>query len=325
MPEEILSALYSNCTSREEFMNRIMESVECGLFDLHDRSTLKKLFQIVERFNMSFRERTSYCVRLSTTLDNRRDCGLVARVFTSDLTDDEAVNFLSDVVTRDFFYELGGKVKDFLIHIRPSLQSMVEPMLTDAYNIGPDGNIVESDEDSNGNLRGFITSDSDDSQVGRVVVANGRKRSKMVRAESSNSSNGNEGNESEDNASNNDEEDEEDAASDDGENDASDAKNSDDDEEEEDNEEGSASDDDADQNDESEVSIHRAPDEDDNGDDESSGHEADRDESDKVSELDDLQSVAENESSVEESEREVDSPPPRSRKRRKVDVSDDED
>ena len=43
LPEEILSALYSNSNSKDEYINRIMEAIECDLLDLRDRPTLKKV------------------------------------------------------------------------------------------------------------------------------------------------------------------------------------------------------------------------------------------------------------------------------------------
>jgi len=86
-------------------------------------------------------------------LDSKMDCGVIAMVFTSDLSIEESVSFLYDLVTLDFFQDLSGKMKDFLLQIKPSIRTLLEASIANSLNVGSDGDLVESDEDSDGNLR----------------------------------------------------------------------------------------------------------------------------------------------------------------------------
>ncbi len=68
------------------------------------------------------------------------------------MLESEALSFIDDVISRDFFLDLRGKLGDFTSQF-PELKHSIETLLQDKDRIGTSGELVDSDEDENGNLR----------------------------------------------------------------------------------------------------------------------------------------------------------------------------
>ncbi len=82
---------------------------------------------------------------------NKKHCGKILNIFCQDMLPNVASNFIYDLVSLDFFYDLKGKLKHLLKEI-PDIQNSVKIMIESNHTI-KNGNIIDSDEDANGNLK----------------------------------------------------------------------------------------------------------------------------------------------------------------------------
>ena len=101
---------------------------------------------------MDYRESQRYARQLCEHARNKRICGKILHKFTSTLSPGEAASYIYDLITLDFFQDITGTMKDFLQNI-PNVAEDVEALLDATHNRDKDGEIVDSDADSNGNLK----------------------------------------------------------------------------------------------------------------------------------------------------------------------------
>jgi hypothetical protein len=81
-------------------------------------------------------------------------CGRVLYSLTTSLDTSAAAALIHDIITRDFFLDLEGNMKSFYREIQnEDLREFVVALLSESHNTNDNGDIVESDEDCNGNLR----------------------------------------------------------------------------------------------------------------------------------------------------------------------------
>lgn len=69
-----------------------------------------------------------------------------------------AAELVFDCISRDFFYDLKGKMSDLKQQL-PSIQDKLSALLSARMNLDDQGDIIESDDDGQGNLKDFITYD----------------------------------------------------------------------------------------------------------------------------------------------------------------------
>ena len=103
---------------------------------------------------------------LCSHCDSKRSCGAVLAVFIrgSGLAPQEAVGLVYDVISFDFFSDLRGKMKDLKAQL-PHLSSLLENYLAERERLDQDGDIMDPDQDDQGNLQGFVVY-SDESCTG---------------------------------------------------------------------------------------------------------------------------------------------------------------
>ena len=112
-----------------------------------------QLFNLATSTDMTIQQRKQFCCRLCCAMDSKRLCGQVANIFTSDLSQEEAASFMYDIVTLDFFLDLEGNMQDFLKQVRKPAREVLEHLVSSSFNTDTNGDILESDADSDGNLR----------------------------------------------------------------------------------------------------------------------------------------------------------------------------
>lgn len=101
---------------------------------------------------MDQRQSQRYARLLCEHSDSKRLCGQILHQFTANMTSGEAASFMYDIVTLDFFQDIRGTMKEFLREI-PRTQEDLEGMLDASHQRDRDGEILDSDADSEGNLR----------------------------------------------------------------------------------------------------------------------------------------------------------------------------
>jgi hypothetical protein len=68
----------------------------------------------------------------------------------------EAVAFIHDIITLDFFKDLIGSMNEFYLEIQPDINvEMLKSMISDSCEVNSQNEIIDPDEDSVGNLRFF--------------------------------------------------------------------------------------------------------------------------------------------------------------------------
>jgi hypothetical protein len=109
------------------------------------------LFSFIEN-NMDHKESQRYARQLCEHSPSKRVCGKILLKFTSGMSAGEAASFICDIVTLDFFQDVAGTMKEFLREVAP-IRDEVEALLDESCRRDKDGEIVDSDADSEGNLR----------------------------------------------------------------------------------------------------------------------------------------------------------------------------
>lgn len=69
------------------------------------------------------------------------------------MSDADAAGFIHDIISLDFFLDLRGSNSAFFSEVRKCIKPIVKELLAESRKINKDGEVVESDEDSQGNLR----------------------------------------------------------------------------------------------------------------------------------------------------------------------------
>ena len=106
---------------------------------------------------MLLQDRKKFCMQLCSTADSKRVCGLVVNIFTGDLSVQEAANFIFDILSSDYFLDMQGNMAAFQQQIRTPVREALQPIISNNLSVDHNGDILESDADSNGNLRYMLT------------------------------------------------------------------------------------------------------------------------------------------------------------------------
>ena len=85
--------------------------------------------------------------------EKKRSCGRILNIFTSNFCDPNAASFIYDIIGLDFYLDLQGKTSSFMMEIRSPVRELLRSLLSESDMVDDDGEIVESDADSDGNLR----------------------------------------------------------------------------------------------------------------------------------------------------------------------------
>ena len=103
---------------------------------------------------MSNSERLRYAVALCEHCRTKVICGKILEQITSKLEVQPAAELIVDVITLDFFPEINGTLKECLAQLTRA-REQVEAILDEEgfERKSESGDIIESDEDSEGNLR----------------------------------------------------------------------------------------------------------------------------------------------------------------------------
>lgn len=110
-----------------------------------------QLHMFVEN-NMDLQQSQRYARQLCEHTDNKRLCGQILHRFTSTMLPAEAASYMYDIVTLDFFQDIRGAMKELMEEI-PRAREDLEGLLDESHQRDKDGEILDSDADSDGNLR----------------------------------------------------------------------------------------------------------------------------------------------------------------------------
>jgi len=101
---------------------------------------------------MDYRQTQRYARAICEHSGSKANCGRVLHRFSSALPDVEAPHFVFEVISLDFFRDLSGTVQQFLREVG-SIGDVVDGLISEAHHRDGDGEIVESDADSHGDLK----------------------------------------------------------------------------------------------------------------------------------------------------------------------------
>ncbi len=83
---------------------------------------------------------------------NKTNCGEVINIFTSHYTNAEAISVIKNLLSYEFVLDIEGSIDDLLDSIE-SISSTDRRTIIDSLSVDAKGKVVESDEDSNGDLK----------------------------------------------------------------------------------------------------------------------------------------------------------------------------
>jgi hypothetical protein len=97
-------------------------------------------------------ELARYARMICEYAETKGNCGLVLSKFGAGLQEAQALGLVASVLSKEFFRDLMGKMGDFLEQLG-ALRPLAETLLDAEYRVDEGGELLESDQDSNGNLR----------------------------------------------------------------------------------------------------------------------------------------------------------------------------
>jgi hypothetical protein len=124
---------------------------------------------------MSLLTKKRYASVICEQLGHKSLCGKALHFLTYSMhnnCDDrarEVAKFVIDIITLESFRDVPGSMKSLLVAFTPKVREEITSMLDEDYDLNSQGELVDSDEDSQGNLRDFIEyseEDEDDSESG---------------------------------------------------------------------------------------------------------------------------------------------------------------
>jgi hypothetical protein len=95
---------------------------------------------------------TKLTIKICSHSTSKEHCGKILNIFTSQLWGSSPTHLICEVIDEDFFLDLHGKLEDFLAQI-PGERDQVHKFIVDNKNLNLNGEIIDSDEDEQGNLR----------------------------------------------------------------------------------------------------------------------------------------------------------------------------
>lgn len=101
---------------------------------------------------MDMRETQRFARQLCEHSSSKQICGQILKKFTTGMSVGEAASFVYDIVTLDFFQDIPGKMKSFQREVAAFADELDE-LINETHNRDKDGEIIDSDADSDGNLR----------------------------------------------------------------------------------------------------------------------------------------------------------------------------
>lgn len=158
--ERIIKYLTNGCTSQELIVSKIDDAIENELIDIKDTAVLESLKDTITS-NFSLKEMKGFVLMVCEHANSKDVCGRVLDVFTSTMHATEAVHFIVSIISYEFFHDLEGDLDSFILEFR-EVGTAIRSYLSSAEAIreGQDA-LHDSDEDENGDLRGFIAAEGD--------------------------------------------------------------------------------------------------------------------------------------------------------------------
>jgi len=150
---QIIDLMFSE--GKEHFLINIEEAFEQGLLTLKDQDTREHLYE--RSIDFSENDVLRYVVKLSQHASSKRICGMLLADFTANMSSQEAIGFVDDVISHDFFHDLRGSLTDLLSYL-PDIRTELTQLFEHRQSLS-NGELVDSDEDEEGNLRDFVVDD----------------------------------------------------------------------------------------------------------------------------------------------------------------------
>ena len=145
------------------FFKNIGEAFEQDLLNPSDEFTIRLLVNTVEECDDKIVRQMA--LQICGFAKTKKKCGIILKHFCDEMNSSESLDFIYSIISRDFFMDLRGKLDDFIEAI-PDMSHAIRRLIHKNFNLNSKGEIVESDEDENGNLKGFIVDEEEESHSG---------------------------------------------------------------------------------------------------------------------------------------------------------------
>ena len=167
-------------------MKNITDAFEQDLLNPSDEFTIRLLVNSVEECEDKYVKQMA--LHICGFAGTKKKCGMILKHFCDEMNSPEALDFIYDIISHDFFMDLRGKLDDFIEAI-PDMSHAIRRLIDKNFKLNSKGEIMDSDEDENGNLRDFIVDNeeedsmSEDEFNGEVATDSGKaqlKRSYII-------------------------------------------------------------------------------------------------------------------------------------------------
>lgn len=101
-------------------------------------------------------------ISLCSYAGSKKICGKILNVFVQDLPANAAAIYVYECIQFDFYADLKGRMVDLYAQL-PEIRRELQDYIENNADTNAEGELVDSDEDEDGNLRGFVV-DGDDEE-----------------------------------------------------------------------------------------------------------------------------------------------------------------
>ena len=161
-PADYLTLAESTSQSFDRLCERIVMLIESHALDVGKREVREMLADTVDA-NKDKAERHLFAARICECLPSKKLAGkLLAAFCDSCFSDDDALELIGDVASRDFFHDIDGKMEQLVKQLPESIRTDAAATIRE-YQESAERDA--SDADSDGDLAGFVTKGDRDSDA----------------------------------------------------------------------------------------------------------------------------------------------------------------
>ena len=173
------------CQGYQSFLTHIGDAFELDLIDINDENIMSTLCDVITDNQITDQELINFTTKVCENCETKKLCGETINVIIASLNMEvpDAIAFIHDVISHDFFLDLEGDLKSFLRcfrngdgqikaqlkallhvsnkvkkkkgskHTQSSNRSIESDEYQDESDDDDDLDLIDSDEDNEGNLR----------------------------------------------------------------------------------------------------------------------------------------------------------------------------
>ncbi len=183
-PLDLLSLLWDGvdeeyCSTdakvHDKFLSRVNHGLEQGLFDLDLKETNEALLEFLLTLGGDQMFETRFFCMVGSHMRKKKHLGKLLEMHSLMSHFERYMDFLYDVISAPFFADLSGELSDFTgqFKSRKGYSNELMNYIKSRGEIDDEGNVIESDADSDGNLKGFVDDEDEEDEEDEDASSSG--------------------------------------------------------------------------------------------------------------------------------------------------------